>query len=137
MFGDGHPFTHLVPDLKGVDPDDAFSTVPYEKGSNLLFYLEQLLGGPGACDSSQFSDLADGEGHALRCPRSRQRSDVKDRFAAVQLTESSRFAATFEPFLRAYIHKFKYKSITTSEWKSFLYEFFADKVCWSLSCLDQ
>ncbi len=47
MFGAEHPFTHLVPDLKGVDPDDAFSTVPYEKGSNLLFYLEQKLGGPG------------------------------------------------------------------------------------------
>ena len=41
------PYTHLVPDLKGVDPDDAFSRVPYEKGSNLLMYLEQKLGGAG------------------------------------------------------------------------------------------
>jgi len=41
------PYTHLVPDLKGVDPDDAFSSVPYEKGSNLLMYLEQKLGGAG------------------------------------------------------------------------------------------
>ena len=47
VFGKNHPFTHLVPDLKGVDPDDAFSSVPYEKGSNLLMYLEQKLGGPG------------------------------------------------------------------------------------------
>ena len=47
VFGKEHPYTHLVPDLKGVDPDDAFSTVPYEKGSNFLMYLEQKLGGPG------------------------------------------------------------------------------------------
>lgn len=28
----------------GIDPDDAFSTVPYEKGFNFLYYLEQILG---------------------------------------------------------------------------------------------
>ena len=38
-------------------------------------------------------------------------------------------AEAFEPFLRAYIDKFKYKSITTSDWKAFLYEFFSEKVC--------
>ena len=38
------------------------------------------------------------------------------------------FAEIFEPFLRAYIEKFKFKSITTSDWKTFLYEFFNDKV---------
>ena len=30
-FGHDHEFTKLVVDLKGKDPDDAFSTVPYEK----------------------------------------------------------------------------------------------------------
>ncbi|KAI9593051.1 peptidase family M1-domain-containing protein [Syncephalis fuscata] len=45
-YGPDHPFTALCPDLEGADPDDAFSTVPYEKGYNLLYYLEQLLGGP-------------------------------------------------------------------------------------------
>ncbi|XP_070557997.1 leukotriene A-4 hydrolase-like [Ptychodera flava] len=45
-FGDTNPHTHLVPVLDGVDPDDAFSAVPYEKGSALLFYLETLVGGP-------------------------------------------------------------------------------------------
>lgn len=30
-------------DLKGKDPDDAFSKIPYEKGFNFLFYLENLL----------------------------------------------------------------------------------------------
>jgi leukotriene-A4 hydrolase len=29
----------------GDDPDDAYSSVPYEKGSNFLLYLERLLGG--------------------------------------------------------------------------------------------
>ena len=41
------PYTKLVPDLKGVDPDDAFSAVPYEKGFALLYHLQCLLGGPG------------------------------------------------------------------------------------------
>ncbi|XP_033744454.1 leukotriene A-4 hydrolase-like isoform X1 [Pecten maximus] len=40
------PYTKLIPDLCGVDPDDAFSVVPYEKGFALLFYLETLVGGP-------------------------------------------------------------------------------------------
>ncbi len=31
--------------LTGVDPDDAFSVVPYEKGSAFLWYLEDLVGG--------------------------------------------------------------------------------------------
>lgn len=81
VFGAEHPYTKLVVDLKGVDPDDAFSSIPYEKGSTLLMYLEQKLGGPEA----------------------------------------------FEPWLLAYINKFKYKSLTTEEWKSFLYEFFKEK----------
>ncbi|ELT87749.1 hypothetical protein CAPTEDRAFT_162472 [Capitella teleta] len=81
VLGVEHPFTVLVPCLNGVDPDDAFSTVPYEKGHSLLMYLEQLLGGP----------------------------------------------EIFEPFLRAYIDEFKYKSIDTNEWKTFLYKFFKNQ----------
>ncbi len=34
-----------MPDLRGVDPDDAFSVIPYEKGSTFLWYLEELVGG--------------------------------------------------------------------------------------------
>ncbi|KAH8825130.1 peptidase family M1-domain-containing protein [Flagelloscypha sp. PMI_526] len=30
---------------KGEDPDDAYSVIPYEKGANFLYYLENLLGG--------------------------------------------------------------------------------------------
>lgn len=76
------PYTKLVPDLKGVDPDDAFSTVPYEKGFTLLYYLENLVGGP----------------------------DV------------------FEPFLRSYIDNFKYQSISTAQWKDYLYSYFHEMV---------
>lgn len=45
--GEESPFTKLVVNLTGVDPDDAFSTVPYEKGHTFLFYLEELVGGAG------------------------------------------------------------------------------------------
>ncbi len=39
-------FTPLVKDLKdNKDPDDAFSTVPYERGFNLLYHIETKLGG--------------------------------------------------------------------------------------------
>lgn len=31
LFGADHEFTKLVIDLKGKDPDDAFSSIPYEK----------------------------------------------------------------------------------------------------------
>jgi len=37
--------TKLRPDLTGIDPDDAFSRIPYEKGCLLLFYLEKVVGG--------------------------------------------------------------------------------------------
>lgn len=44
-------FTKLIVNLKGnIDPDDSYSTVPYEKGFNFLFYLENLLGGKAEFD---------------------------------------------------------------------------------------
>lgn len=44
-----HPeFTKLRPDLTGTSPDEAFSKVPYEKGSLFLFYLETKVGGETA-----------------------------------------------------------------------------------------
>ena len=44
--GATNPLTCLVVDLTGVDPDDSFSTVPYEKGQAFLWYLEDVVGGP-------------------------------------------------------------------------------------------
>merc|ERR1719309_1832230 len=46
IFDPNHNYTKLVPNLSGVDPDDAFSRIPYEKGSTFLWYLEDLVGGP-------------------------------------------------------------------------------------------
>ncbi|KAH8669078.1 peptidase family M1-domain-containing protein [Xylariales sp. PMI_506] len=43
-YGKDHPFTKLIIDHKGIDPDDAFSRVPYEKGFHFLYYLDQLVG---------------------------------------------------------------------------------------------
>ncbi|WFD06128.1 leukotriene-A4 hydrolase [Malassezia vespertilionis] len=39
-------FQRLIPEYKaGEDPDDAFSSIPYEKGSNFLLHLERVVGG--------------------------------------------------------------------------------------------
>uniref|UniRef100_A0A1B0CY80 Peptidase M1 leukotriene A4 hydrolase/aminopeptidase C-terminal domain-containing protein n=1 Tax=Lutzomyia longipalpis TaxID=7200 RepID=A0A1B0CY80_LUTLO len=68
----------LVVDLTNYSPDDAFSTVPYMKGSTFLRYLEDLFGGP----------------------------DV------------------FDPFLRFYLNKYKFKSIVSDDFKKTVYEYF-------------
>lgn len=45
-------FLTLIQDLKlREDPDDSFSTVPYEKGFNLLFHIEKLVGGKKVFDA--------------------------------------------------------------------------------------
>lgn len=39
-------FQRLVPEFHdGEDPDDAFSSIPYEKGSNFILHLERTVGG--------------------------------------------------------------------------------------------
>eukprot|EP00118_Oscarella_pearsei_P010672 m.66744 g.66744 ORF g.66744 m.66744 type:complete len:616 (+) comp35408_c0_seq2:224-2071(+) len=81
QFGADHPFTTLVPKLEGKDPDDAFSSVPYEKGSAFLFYLETIVGGP----------------------------------------------SKFEPFFKSYIENFKYKTVTTNQWRDYLLEYFKEE----------
>ncbi|KAF4552960.1 Leucine aminopeptidase 2 [Elsinoe fawcettii] len=43
-FGTDHEFTKMIVDLKGKDPDDAFSSIPYEKGFVFLYFLEKLVG---------------------------------------------------------------------------------------------
>ena len=70
-------FTSLIPKLGDNDPDDAFSSVPYEKGFNLLYALEQKVG-----------------------------------------TEA------FEAFAKAYLHKFKFGTVTSYEFRDFFLEYF-------------
>lgn len=102
-FGEDNPLTALQLVLKGIDPGDAYSRVPYgkifsllrekltiavyddnyfiiiiiEKGFNFLYHIQQIVGGP------EF----------------------------------------FEPYMKAHIEEFAGKSIITNDWKNFLYSF--------------
>lgn len=49
-FGAENPLTALRPAIDGIDPDDAFSSVPYEKGFSFLVYLQNTVGGHEAMD---------------------------------------------------------------------------------------
>eukprot|EP01062_Namystynia_karyoxenos_P063891 TRINITY_DN56708_c0_g1_i1.p1 TRINITY_DN56708_c0_g1~~TRINITY_DN56708_c0_g1_i1.p1 ORF type:complete len:708 (+),score=200.66 TRINITY_DN56708_c0_g1_i1:72-2126(+) len=44
--GERHAYTALRPSLRGRDPDDAFSSVPAEKGFNMLCHVQQFVGNP-------------------------------------------------------------------------------------------
>ncbi len=44
ILGEDCEYTKLSPNYGGNDPDDGFSTVPYEKGYQLLIYIEKLIG---------------------------------------------------------------------------------------------
>ncbi|KZS90239.1 leukotriene-A4 hydrolase [Sistotremastrum niveocremeum HHB9708] len=47
QYEDRPKYQRLVIDFEyGEDPDDAYSKIPYEKGSNFIYYLERSLGGP-------------------------------------------------------------------------------------------
>ncbi|XP_063707712.1 leukotriene A-4 hydrolase-like [Culicoides brevitarsis] len=46
QLADEPQLTKLVVNLTDLSPDDAFSSVPYMKGSNFLRYIEDLVGGP-------------------------------------------------------------------------------------------
>ncbi|CAI5446972.1 unnamed protein product [Caenorhabditis angaria] len=80
-WGPDHEFTKLIQKLGNIDPDEAFSSIPYEKGSALLLTIEQAIG-----DNSRF-----------------------------------------EEFLRSYIQKFAYKTVSTDEFQEYLYSSFSDK----------
>lgn len=43
-FGPGSRYTHLRNDLEGVDPDEVYSLVPYEKGAQFVLLLEDAVG---------------------------------------------------------------------------------------------
>ena len=72
-FGPGSPLTRLRTELAGTDPDDAFSSVPYEKGARFVTLLERTAG--------------------------RER---------------------FDRFMRDYMARFRFTSITTEEFLAFL-----------------
>lgn len=43
-FGPVSTYTSLHPDTEGHNPDDAFSSVPYDKGFQFLAWLESIMG---------------------------------------------------------------------------------------------
>jgi len=43
-FGPDSPYTRLRNDLEGVDPDEVYSLVPYEKGAQFVLLLEDAVG---------------------------------------------------------------------------------------------
>ena len=43
-YGLDNTYSSIHPILEGDSPDNAFSNVPYEKGFQLLTYLESLIG---------------------------------------------------------------------------------------------
>ena len=45
-FGLDNTYSSLHPVLRGDNPDNSFSEVCYEKGFQLLYYLESLIGRP-------------------------------------------------------------------------------------------
>lgn len=76
-FGPDSPLTRLKTDLEGVDPDEVYSVVPYEKGFLFVSLLERTVG--------------------------REKMDA---------------------FLRAYMDRFEFTSITTEDFLGFLQEQF-------------
>ena len=44
VFGINNTLTSLRPNLTGMSPDESYSNIPYEKGSNFVYYLEGIIG---------------------------------------------------------------------------------------------
>ena len=53
--GESHEFTKLHCDVIGRNPEDAFNQVPYEKGYNFVYYIEQLVN--THCQENKFNDI--------------------------------------------------------------------------------
>ena len=43
-YGVENTYSSLHPVLRGDNPDNSFSEIPYEKGFQLLYYMESLAG---------------------------------------------------------------------------------------------
>ncbi|CAG4947645.1 unnamed protein product [Colias eurytheme] len=120
--GASNPLTQLVPDLNQTHPDDAFSRVPYEKGSLFLRYLEDLVGGPDNALTRLVINLTN--------------VHPDDAFSTVPYEKGSLFLRyledlfggpeVFDDFLRSYLNKFQRQSIDTEQFKAHLFEYFKD-----------
>lgn len=43
-YGVDNPYSSLFPNISDADPEDSFSNLPYEKGSQFVYYMETLIG---------------------------------------------------------------------------------------------
>lgn len=95
-YADRPKYQHLVINFEpGEDPDDAYSSIPYEKGSNFLLYLGVPIF--RSLTTSGFYEASE------------QRLGGLD---------------VFLPYIRDYVETFQGKSITTWDWKAHLYTYF-------------
>lgn len=101
----------MVVDLSGIDPDDAFSTCPYEKGHTFLFTLEKLFGASKTILFKYYYTII------LVC---------KIFIESKRNIKSNYFSAKFDVFFKSYIDKFKYKSVSTDDFKSYLLDYFKE-----------
>ena len=44
VFGENNTLTSLRPEINDLSPDSTYSNIPYEKGSNFVYYLEGIIG---------------------------------------------------------------------------------------------
>lgn len=67
-FGKDHKFTQLLIDHTGIDPDDAFSKVPYEKGFHFVWYLDRVVGRQNFDKFIPYCEFPSVAGHFLSLP---------------------------------------------------------------------
>lgn len=100
-YADRPKYQRLVIDFeRGEDPDDAYSTVPYEKGANFILHLGAsfshfLCARRGAC--------ADGR--------------IERTLGGLEV---------FLPYVKDYVATYQGKSITTEQWKEHLYAYWKE-----------
>ena len=94
-------FTCLAPNYEGIDPDDGFSTVPYEKGYQFLIFMENLVG------KDHFRNI--------------MRIYIKEfRYKSV---DYKAFKGVFEKYVNEKFDKNKAKNIIDNiNWEKWLYE---------------
>lgn len=116
LYGQGHPFTALRPCLRGEDPDDSFSRVPYgtvpiihfQRSTFELALITMLI--------DQLTDIAIFFDAFCR--------EIEKGFNLLYYLEKHLGGAeVFEPYLRAHVQEFAGCSINTDDWKAFLYSF--------------
>ena len=106
--GADHPHTVLMPVLEGgVDPDDVFSKVPYEKGFAFLVYLEHMTRGDVGADDP--------------APDAAKGTDAFAEFLIAHFEKYRFGCVTSEEFRAAYSQRFP-KAAAAVDWETWVRE---------------